>query len=147
MPEWFFTSDLHGHSGLYEQLVALAATRSPRVVIIGGDLCPHSPGADGVRRQRIFLEGFLVEFARRLQEGVPGIELLLLMGNDDWRANHDTLEKHDGSLWRLLHERTVRVGDVRVAGMSWVPITPFAMKDWERWRMVARSRRCGSTDT
>lgn len=133
MPDWFFTSDLHGHSGLYEQLMALAATRSPRAVIIGGDLGPHSPGTDGLRRQRVFLEGFLVEFARRLKEGVPGIELLLLMGNDDWRANHDCLEQHDGALWQVLHERAVQVDGVQVAGMSWVPITPFAMKDWERW--------------
>lgn len=133
MPDWFFTSDLHGHSGLYEQVMAHTATRTPQAVILGGDLCPHSGGADGVKRQRIFLEGFLVEFARRLKEAAPGVELLLLMGNDDWRANHDCLEKHDGTLWRVLHERAVRVGGVRVAGMSWVPITPFAMKDWERW--------------
>ncbi len=133
MSEWFFTSDLHGSGELYEQVVTLAAERKPRAVLVGGDLAPHGTGTAGVGRQRVFLEGFLVEFARRLREASPGGELLLLMGNDDWASNHDVLERHDGSLWRSMHARTVEVDGVAVAGLSWVPITPFAIKDWERW--------------
>ncbi len=133
MPDWFYTSDLHGQGALYEQIVALAAVRRPRAVLIGGDLCPHAVGAEGVAHQRVFLQGILVEFARRLREGSPGTELLLLMGNDDWAANLDCLEGHHGGLWHQLHERVVRVDGVAVAGLSWVPITPFGLKDWERW--------------
>ena len=133
MSDWFFTSDLHGQTALYEQLLGLAATRGPRAVLIGGDLAPHEGGPDGVRRQRVFLEGFLVEFARRLAEASPGVELLLLMGNDDWAANLDCLERRHGGLWHSLHGRAVRVDGVLVAGCSWVPITPFSLKDWERW--------------
>ena len=133
MSEWFFTSDLHGSGELYEQVVSLAASRRPRAVILGGDLAPHGTGPPGVGHQRVFLEGFLVEFARRLNEAAPGAELLLMMGNDDWGANHDVLERHDGALWRLLHGRVTAVDGIAVAGLSWVPITPFAIKDWERW--------------
>ena len=133
MPEWFFTSDLHGQGALYEQLIAIVAAHRPRAVIIGGDLAPHSGGADGVTRQRVFLMGFLVEFARRLREASAESDLLLLMGNDDWAANHDCLERHDGTLWRVLHERVASVDGVPVAGLSWVPITPGTLKDWERW--------------
>jgi Icc-related predicted phosphoesterase len=131
--EWFFTSDLHGQGELYEQVVSLAAEQRPAAVLLGGDLAPHGTGAPGVRHQRVFLEGFLVEFARRLREAAPGAELLLLMGNDDWAANHDVLERHDGTLWHTLHARALRIRDTWVAGLSWVPITPFAIKDWERW--------------
>jgi Icc-related predicted phosphoesterase len=131
--EWFFTSDLHGQSGLYDQLLALAVARRPRVVIIGGDLSPHGMGAEGLRRQRVFLQGFLVEFARRLRENSAGTELLVMMGNDDWSANADCLSSHDGALWRVLHDRALEIDDQRVAGLSFVPITPFALKDWERW--------------
>jgi Icc-related predicted phosphoesterase len=131
--EWFFTSDLHGQGELYEQIVTLSAARRPEAVLIGGDLAPHGTGAPGVQHQRVFLEGFLVEFARRLREAVPGVELLLMMGNDDWVANHDVLERFDGTLWRSLHARATEVRGVRVAGLSWVPITPFSIKDWERW--------------
>jgi Icc-related predicted phosphoesterase len=90
-------------------------------------------GAAGVAHQRVFLEGFLVEFARRLREASSDSELLLMMGNDDWAANEDCLERHEGKLWRALHDRVVEVDGRRVAGLSWVPITPFALKDWERW--------------
>ncbi len=133
MSNWFFTSDLHGQSDYYEQLLGLAAEGRPRAVIIGGDLCPHAVGDAGLERQRLFLEGTLVEFARRLREAVPGSELLLLMGNDDWCANAPILARHEGELWRVLHDRLVDVDGVPVSGSSWVPITPFAMKDWERW--------------
>jgi Icc-related predicted phosphoesterase len=131
--QWLFTSDLHGQGSLYEQLVAMVATRRPEAVLIGGDLCQHSMGVEGVAHQRLFLQGTLVEFARRLREGSPGTTLLLLMGNDDWAANMSCLEAHDGDLWRVLHERVVHVGGFPVAGLSWVPITPFTIKDWERW--------------
>jgi Icc-related predicted phosphoesterase len=83
MSEWFFTSDLHGQTSLYEQLLAIAAAHRPAAVLIGGDIAPHQAGADGVRMQRVFLEGFLVEFARRLHEANATTELLLMMGNDD----------------------------------------------------------------
>jgi Icc-related predicted phosphoesterase len=131
--QWFFTSDLHGQGALYEQLVALCAAHRPRAVLIGGDLAPHAAGEEGLRRQRVFLQGFLVEFARRVREATPETELMLLMGNDDWGANLDCLEEQDGTLWRLLHGRSNTLDGVRVAGLSWVPITPFSLKDWERW--------------
>lgn len=133
MAKWLFTSDLHGLTGLYEEILAEAATERATAVLIGGDLGPAAEGAPGLRRQRLFLEGFLVEFARRLRDSVPGAQLLLLMGNDDWAANHDVLEREDGKLWRVLHDRVIEVDGVSVAGCSWVPITPFKIKDWERW--------------
>ncbi len=133
MADWFFTSDLHGQADYYEQALEFASEGRARAVILGGDLCPHATGEAGLRRQQLFLEGTLVEFARRLREAVPAVELLLMMGNDDWCANHALLERHDGGLWRVLHDRVVEVDGVRVAGLSWVPITPFALKDWERW--------------
>jgi Icc-related predicted phosphoesterase len=130
---WLFTSDLHGQTALYEQLLALVAVRRPEAVIVGGDLGPHQLGEAGVRQQRVFLQGFLVEFARRLHEASAGTVLLLMMGNDDWAANADCLEVHHGALWQSIHGRAVNVGGVVVAGSSWVPITPFSIKDWERW--------------
>jgi Icc-related predicted phosphoesterase len=133
VPLWFFTSDLHGQGTHYEQVVAWTAARRPRAVLLGGDLCQHALGAEGVAHQRLFLRGTFVEFARRLREGSPTTDLLVMMGNDDWAANMDCLEAHDGALWRVVHERVVQVDGIAVAGLSWVPITPFSIKDWERW--------------
>jgi Icc-related predicted phosphoesterase len=131
--QWFFTSDLHGQGSLYEQLLAIAAAHRPRAVLIGGDLGPHAIGVEGLEHQRVFLKGMLVEFGRRLRESSPETDLLLLMGNDDWSANQDCLEERHGTLWHALHGRALSVDGVRVAGLSWVPITPFSIKDWERW--------------
>jgi Icc-related predicted phosphoesterase len=140
MPDWFFTSDLHGQTSLYEQLLAIAAAHRPAAVLIGGDLSAHALGEEGVRLQRVFLEGFLVEFARRLREANGSTELLMMMGNDDWSSNFDCLERHHGILWHSMHGRAVTLGSVRVAGSSWVPITPFAIKDWERWEDGSEER-------
>lgn len=133
MSEWFFTSDLHGQGALYEQVLALAAARRPGAVLIGGDLCPHASGPEGLHHQRVFLQGFLVEFARRLHEACGETALVLLMGNDDWAANADCLEAQHGALWHYAHDRALTVRGIRLAGLSWVPITPFSIKDWERW--------------
>ena len=130
---WFFTSDLHGQGWLYEQLLAIGAARRPSAIVIGGDLGPHAADAAGIERQRVFLRGFLVEFARRLREANAATRLMLLMGNDDWASNADCLDEHHGSLWLALHGRVVEHDGVTVAGSSWVPITPFGLKDWERW--------------
>jgi Icc-related predicted phosphoesterase len=130
---WFFTSDLHGQGTLYEQLLAIGAAQRPDAILIGGDLGQHAIGPEGIARQRTFLEGFLVEFARRLHEASPATRLMLLMGNDDWAANLDCLERRHGTLWSMLHGRAIEHDGMVVAGCSWVPITPFALKDWERW--------------
>src|SRR4030095_16056549 len=71
LSDWFFTSDLHGQGRLYEELVAWAAARHPRVGILGGAPPPPGGGADGAPLQRVFLEGALIEFARRLREASP----------------------------------------------------------------------------
>lgn len=133
LSEWFFTSDLHGQFALYEQVAEIAARHRPPAIVIGGDLCPHAGDATGPARQRVFMQGFLVEFARRIREAAPATRLLLMMGNDDWAANVDVLETGDGELWQYLHERSVVVDGTAVTGLSWVPITPFRIKDWERW--------------
>ena len=80
-------------------------------------LAPHDAGAEGVAHQRVFLEGFLVEFARRVLEASPDTALLLMMGNDDWASNSDCLEAHHGRLWHALHGRVVQIHGVRVTGL------------------------------
>lgn len=133
MAEWLFTSDLHGQTALYEQALALVAAHRPRALLLGGDLAPHGMGAEGLARQRVFFEGFFVEFARRLAEASQATRLLVMMGNDDWAANVPLLERGHGTLWSVIHARVTGLDGWQVAGCSWVPITPFAIKDWERW--------------
>jgi Icc-related predicted phosphoesterase len=134
---WLFTSDLHGHAPYYEALIATVAARRPSIVILGGDLGPHAAGPDGPAVQRAFWEGAFRDSARRLREAAPGTRLFLLMGNDDWAVNQDVLAAGEPAEWGLLHDRVHELGEeeggLALAGLSFVPITPFAIKDWERW--------------
>jgi Icc-related predicted phosphoesterase len=134
---WVFTSDLHGHAPFYSALERLCAARHPAIAILGGDLSPHGLGDEGVARQREFFAGPFKESAHRLKRDTPSLRLFILLGNDDWAANYDVLEAEDGELWSLLHGRAYELDSgpepLFLAGLSWVPITPFAVKDWERW--------------
>jgi Icc-related predicted phosphoesterase len=111
--------------------------KHPAIAILGGDLSPHGLGEEGLARQRQFFSGPFQETARRLKRDTPSLRLFILLGNDDWAANYDVLESQDGDLWSLLHGRSypLETGPENhfIAGLSWVPITPFGVKDWERW--------------
>ena len=133
MGRWIFTSDLHGYAPFYEALVAATAVHRPSIVILGGDLGPHA----GPPEQRKFWTGPFRDHAARVREASPGVRLFILMGNDDWAVNHDVFEDGDPALWSVLHDRVHELGEAEgglaLAGLSWVPITPFGIKDWERF--------------
>jgi len=134
---WLFTSDLHGHSPFYEALVAATAAHRPSIVILGGDLGPHAGAHDGPAVQRAFWTGPFRDYAARIRAAAPGSRLFILMGNDDWAVNHDVFEAGDPALWSVLHDQVYELGEAEgglaLAGLSWVPITPFGIKDWERF--------------
>ena len=57
-----------------------------------------------------------------------------MMGNDDCAANMDVLEKEDSKLYTLIHNKRVKLaGDFEIVGYGFVPITPFGIKDWEKF--------------
>jgi len=134
---WLFTSDLHGHFPFYEALVAATAAHRPSIVILGGDLGPHASAQDGPAVQRAFWTGPFRDYAARIHAAAPGARLFILMGNDDWAVNHDVFEAGDPALWSVLHDRVHELGEAEgglaLAGLSWVPVTPFGIKDWERF--------------
>ena len=51
-----YTSDLHGHTGLYRELIETAWRVRARAVILGGDLAPH---ADVAAQRKFYAEFFL----------------------------------------------------------------------------------------
>ena len=128
---WFFTSDLHGRHGRYRALLDAVAAERPRAVLLGGDLLPHAfAGAAD------FLAGWLgprlADLRSALGEDYP--EILAIMGNDDARAlepQWQDLER--AGLWRYLAGDWAQIDGVPVLGYPWVPPTPFALKDWERF--------------
>lgn len=125
-----YTADLHGSRELYAEAFALARKLSVRSLILGGDLAPHAT----VVEQRAFFQGFLLPLVREYREERNSADLFYIMGNDDWSANLPALLDSGIERFHYIH-CVVRPlhGSVWIAGLGSVSLTPFALKDWERW--------------
>jgi len=125
-----YASDLHGHTGFYRELFETARRLGVRAVILGGDLTPHAD----VAAQARFCTEFWLPAVRGYLEAAASAVVYFIPGNDDWRAAFP--EEEARSVFRLecIHGRVVPFLDgFWLAGLASVPITPFGMKDWDRW--------------
>jgi Icc-related predicted phosphoesterase len=122
-----FTSDLHGNRFQYKKLAEYARQVSADSVIIGGDICPWRAELQFcIKDQRRFLEDELPE----LLEPAKASKIYLMMGNDDASANMDVMYR----LYETIHARRIQLDDnFEIIGYSNVPITPFGIKDWEKY--------------
>ena len=125
-----YTADLHGSRELYTETLILARRLGARSVVLGGDLAPH---ATVVEQRNFFLE-FLVPLFREYRGEKGSAEVFYVMGNDDWQVNLGVLTGSGIEGFHHIH-CAVRPfqGPVWIAGMGSVTLTPFALKDWERW--------------
>jgi len=130
-----YTSDIHGNETQYKKLINYAIKISADTIIIGGDIAPKRHLADNyIEFQRQFLENRLPEILCPLKEKLPDSKLFLIMGNDDCKINLDVLEEHIPGLYQLIHgERINLTKEFDIIGYSYVPITPFGIKDWEKF--------------
>ena len=134
----FFVSDLHGRIDRYDALFAAVGAERPAAVFLGGDLLPHPLARQSAPGHGIddFLPGFLGQHLERLQTdlGTEYPRIFLIFGNDDPRSQEDdalTLESR--GLLEYAHSRRIDWGPYPVYGYSFVPPTPFLLKDWERY--------------
>lgn len=130
-----YTSDIHGNETQYSKLHDFAKKASADAVIIGGDIAPKGINTGiYIQTQRNFLEKKLPALARNLKKSLPACKLFLMMGNDDCAANMDVFEKQDSKLYALIHNKRIKlVNDFDIVGYGYVPITPFGIKDWEKF--------------
>ncbi len=135
----FFASDLHGNADRYRALFAAAMEEQPRAIFLGGDLLPHHwairRGSGDLIAETI--EPGVRSLRERFGDGAPAV--FVILGNDDDRASEDILvDGHRRDLWTYAHERWSILDSRPVLGYSYVPPTPFLLKDWERYD-VSRS--------
>jgi Icc-related predicted phosphoesterase len=133
----FFASDLHGRTARYAKLLSRIEDDRPGAVFVGGDLLPmpyaapsHGPGTAG------FVREFLVPEFRRLREslGADYPAVFLILGNDDPRSEErNVLDAAERGLWHYVHKRRVEDSGLTVYGYSYIPPSPFLLKDWERY--------------
>ncbi len=130
---WFFASDLHGRLARYDRLFERISAEAPEAVLLGGDLLPNRL-ADGSAHD--FVHDFLAARVESLRDAMRdrAPRILLILGNDDPRREEAAFIEHAGrGLWDYIHNRAVDVGGFQIYGYSFVPPSPFLLKDWERY--------------
>ncbi len=138
MTRCLFVSDLHGSTDKYRKLLQVIETRLPAGVFLGGDLLPSYLLSQSLNEDAPsdFVREFLAEEFQYLKDriGQDYPEVFVILGNDDLRFEEaDFLEVAETGLWRYAHQREHAFGGYRVMGYSYVPPTPFPLKDWERY--------------
>jgi Icc-related predicted phosphoesterase len=132
-----FSSDLHGRTARYERLFEYILSEKPELVLIGGDVLPSGiSAATGSHDNEDFLNEYLIPALNSLKGKMTGEYPLICMipGNDDPRAYEDeffNIEKK--GLWRNIHNKIIDYKGYKIAGYSFVPPTPFLLKDWEKY--------------
>ncbi|MBI2583739.1 MAG: metallophosphoesterase [Candidatus Aenigmarchaeota archaeon] len=133
-----YSSDLHGNINQYRKLFDFAAERKAKAVLLGGDLSPKGPGEFTIEGQRKFFEKFLIPATNEFNMNF-GIPVFAMMGNDDWAAN-ESLLKRAGVEFHLMHNKVEKLDGISIAGYPFVPVTPFGIKDWEKWDTLEQDR-------
>jgi Icc-related predicted phosphoesterase len=136
-----FASDLHGRTDRYRKLFDAIVAEEPAGVFLGGDLLPHpflslSSLSGGTEEYADFLSDFLFPGFEQLRAemGSAYPEVFLILGNDDPRVDEEEFrEQARLGLWHYSHGTQMSFRGFSIFGYSFVPPTPFQLKDWERY--------------
>lgn len=138
MSVWFFSSDLHGHKDRYQKLFQAIDDERPDAVFIGGDILPSaglmysSQGFEHMDFATEYLVKRLKKLRKKLKEGFP--KIFIILGNDDGRlAEAAILKAASSGVWEYVHNKKVVFKGYPVFGYSFIPPTPFLLKDWEKF--------------
>ena len=134
----FFTSDIHGRTMRYESLFKKIEEEPPDCVFLGGDLFPSFMLSHD--DDKVPPGDFIIDY---LKDRLSGLRAYLgssypcffvIMGNDDPRVLESSVyELVEQDLWVYIHNRSVDILSHEIIGYSYVPPTPFLLKDWERY--------------
>jgi len=122
-----FVSDLHGNTKKIQKLFEMIKKEKPDSAFIGGDILPNYL----TKNIEEFVETKLLSEIRKIKNKTT---IFLILGNDDPRIFEDLFIKADEEkIINYMHNKTVRFNDFFVTGYSFVPPTPFNLKDWEKY--------------
>lgn len=134
-----YTSDVHTNAEHIKEFLSIASKADVNYLIINGDITPknifmqHNNLNVILRKQEVYLKHDLVLLLKEFREKNPKKEILLDLGNDDFKFNRYFLEIQEGYLLHLLHMRVYELTpEIGLVGYMSVPPTPFGIKDWEK---------------
>jgi len=134
MTKCFFVSDLHGHVDRYEKLFKEIEKEKPEAVFLGGDLLPH--GLKKIENYDDFTTDFLFPNLHQLKKVLKNqySQVFLILGNDDARSEEERfLDESQKGLFHYANQKKIHFKEYHIFGYSFVPPTPFQMKDWEKY--------------
>jgi len=138
MKSCFFVSDLHGKIDRYQKLFKRIETESPQAVFLGGDLLPSGLKVltSEYDSNEDFINEVLIAGFQNLKNtlGTKYPCVFLILGNDDGNAEEAMfIEAQKTGIWEYMHNKRVIFDNHFIYGYSYVPPTPFLLKDWERY--------------
>lgn len=134
MTKVLFVSDLHGRISWYDILFRTIEAEKPNLVLLGGDLLPHSLKSSSQYPDFIkdYLQSNFLQLKKSLKDRYP--KIMLIMGNDDPKAlEADLIAAGQDNLWEYIHSKKDACFNHTFIGYSYVPPSPFQLKDWERY--------------
>ena len=127
-----FVSDLHGKKHRYNALFSIIKKEKPDGVFMGGDLLPGGFGITLDVTQFIQNE-LLSKISKIKKEGIT-TEFFVILGNDDPKIYEDQLiTAEQEGLLHYVNNKTTQFKELFVSGYSYIPPSPFSLKDWERY--------------
>jgi Icc-related predicted phosphoesterase len=128
-----FVSDIHGNIQRFRRLFQIIRTEAPDAVFFGGDLLPLQPIQHNTMEE--FIETAIFSEIKNIQKDFDKkIQFFIIMGNDDPRLyEHLFIHADTSGFLHYVHQKTISYKKTYVAGYSFVPPTPFQLKDWERY--------------
>lgn len=128
----FFVSDLHGYQHRYDTLFECIRRDHPDGVFIGGDLLPGGSGMSVDSDE--FITTYLFPRIKEVSKKSPTTSFYLIMGNDDPRIfEHHFLTANKDGLLSYVHNAVVSFDELFIVGYSYIPPSPFHLKDWEKY--------------
>jgi len=105
---------------------------------MGGDILP-SP-LTNLTKLDFFHEDFISDFLlkelisikKEMRDHYP--DFFIILGNDDGRMEEvSLLDASTTGVWKYIHSRMIKWHSYYVFGYSYIPPSPFRLKDWERY--------------
>jgi uncharacterized protein len=128
-----FVSDIHGNTPRFRRLFQIIRNETPDAVFLGGDFLPLQQKKYNTLEE--FIEITILAEIRDIQSDFnKKIRFFVIMGNDDPRMyEHLFIDADKTGILNYIHQKTISYKKTYVTGYSYVPPTPFQLKDWERY--------------
>jgi Icc-related predicted phosphoesterase len=128
-----FVSDIHGRILGYQHLFQIVRHEKPDAVFFAGDLLPLYVSAHQTIED--FIDTVIFSEMRDIQYNMKKkIRFFVILGNDDPRKYEPLfIQASLKGYLEYVHEKTISYKNMHITGYSYVPPTPFQLKDWERY--------------